>query len=222
MKTSTFFKKEILVWLALLAPFVLIAIRWNDFPERIPTHWNIHNEVDDWSDKIPSLLVFPGINLLLYALMLVLPKFDPKRMNYERFAKAYFSIRLALHYFFAGVVIVMLMAALGYEINMGRIVVTGCCLLFLVLGNVMGTVKHNYFVGIRTPWTLNDEDIWNRTHRLAARVWVICSLLLILPALLLPLPWMAGVFFAGILVMVLVPVIYSYRLFKKKNPVAGK
>lgn len=217
MKTNSFFKREILMWLALLAPFVMVVLCWNDFPDRIPTHWNINNEVDDWSDKVPALFLFPGINIALYLLMLFLPKLDPKRNNYERFGKAWWSIRFALHVFFSGVVFLTMLAALGTDVNIGRVLTSGICLLFLVIGNVLGTVKFNYFVGVRTPWTLSDEEVWNKTHRLTARVWVITSLLLIIPVVLLPMAWMAAVFGAGVVTMVLVPMVYSYRLYSAKR-----
>lgn len=216
MKTTTFnIGREILIWIALLVPFVFVAVKWADFPDRIPTHWNIHNEVDSWSSK-PTLWLFPAINVGLYLLLLFIPRLDPKKTNYEKFGKAYFLIRITLHFFFAGLVIVTSLASLGYTIDIGRVVMGGCCLLFLVMGNVMGTVKHNFFVGIRTPWTLSDEEVWTKTHRLASRTWVAGALL---AGVLLLLPGEAAsiAFMVCVGAMTLVPIIYSYIIFRKKK-----
>jgi len=215
MKKLFVFRREIPILIFVLSPLIYVLYAWSILPERIPIHWNLENKIDGWGGK-GALLLMPGFSLLFYFLMLFFPRLDPKRKNYERFGKAYYTIRLALHAFFAGATMMIVLAAQGVEVNAARVLMAGVALLFLVLGNVMGTVKPNYFVGFRTAWTLNDEEVWTKTHRFAARVWFIGSL--VAGAMIfLPLLWAAVGFFTTILVMVIVPGVYSYRLYKNKR-----
>lgn len=109
--------------------------------------------------------------------------------------------------------VIVIAAALGYNVDTGRLVMLAVSLLFMLMGNVMGRVKHNYFVGIKTPWTLASEEVWKKTHRLAALLWTIAGFLGAVFALLrVNLGW---IFIIILMVPALVPAIYSYIIFNK-------
>lgn len=204
-------KKDWAIWLMLIIPFAFIAVYWDQFPEMIPTHFGMNGQPDDYSGKVFGLLLLPGINTAMYFLFMLLPKIDPSGKNYKLFSDKYFIIRLVLHVFFTFLFFVIAFYSLGYAFNISLFIMYGMLLLFLLLGNYMGNVRHNYFIGVRTPWTLANEEVWTKTHRLTAKLWVFSSILMM--ALLPLLPEEAfGIF---ILAISLIPIVYSFILFKK-------
>src|ERR1035437_5396037 len=111
-------KNDWLIWIILILPFAFIAIYWNNFPDRMPTHFNFKGEPDDYSGKFSGLILMPAINILLYFLFLVLPVIDPSRKNYGLFQDKYKIIRLVLHLFFGVAFFLNSFYALGYHFNM--------------------------------------------------------------------------------------------------------
>lgn len=169
-------KREWPLWLVLAGMLAAAFILYPLLPERVPVHWNWKGEVDGYGTRLQGAFTAPLLALGIYLLMLVTPLIDPRRKNYARFAGAYRLLRWGFVLFMAGIYSVWMAAALGYPVDIGLAVKMGISLLFLAIGNVMGQVRHNYFVGIKTPWTLASEEVWQRTHRLAAKVWVLGSL----------------------------------------------
>ncbi|MCR4400410.1 MAG: SdpI family protein [Syntrophomonadaceae bacterium] len=201
------------IWLVLLGLFGVALWAHPHLPEQVPSHWNLRGEVDAYAPRAFGAFFIPGMALGLYVLMLVLPLVDPRRDNYPRFAGAYRLLRWGLVLFMAGLYGITLASALGAAVDVGLAVKAGVALLFLLIGNVMGQFRHNYFVGIRTPWTLASEEVWQRTHRAAGRLWVAGSLVCLATA---PVRagWGAWVFFAAILVMAVGPIVHSYLLYR--------
>lgn len=161
-----------------------------------------------------------GIPLMaagMYILMLLIPRVDPKRENYSRFRGAYFSIKLGLTAFFTLLYVIILANSLGYPVPVDRAVVTLVGLLFTVIGNFMGQLKHNYFVGIKTPWTLASEEVWNKTHRFGSRVWVASGLATALTGLTVGGQKGFVVVVAAIAAAVVVPVAYAYFLYRRNH-----
>lgn len=205
-------KNDWLIGAIILVPFILVAWFWNKFPEQIPTHFGVDGNPDNYSSKVVGLILFPGINILLYFLFIALPKIDPRKKNYALFPEKYRTIRLAIHAFLSYTLVVTVLYSLGYRFDMGLMVLYGIMILFLILGNVMGNIRNNFFVGIRTPWTLSNEEVWTKTHRFAARLWV--GLTLIAMILMPFLPHYEIVFSVYIGVITVVPIVYSYVVFK--------
>lgn len=185
-----------------------------DLPDKIPTHWNIHGEVDGWSSKTFGIWFFPILNLCFYPLMILLPLIDPKKRNYLLFSRAYRIIRIILHVFFAAIYVVTLLFSLGYNINISMIVMLSVSLIFVAIGNYMSKFKHNYFVGIKTPWTLANEEVWKKTHRFAAPLWVGAGILGIILSLI-SAEWASITFFVIIMLITIIPTVYSYLIFRK-------
>ena len=150
----------------------------------------------------------------LYLLMLLLQLIDPRRDNYTRFAGAYRLIRWGLVILMGALYTVTVGVALGYNLNVSLFVKGSIALLLTLIGNIMGQVKFNYFVGIKTPWTLASEEVWRRTHRLASWLWVVGGLICFALAPVQSL-WSTYAFFGCVTAMVLVPVVFSYVVFRK-------
>ena len=222
-ETSGLARRDWPHWLVIAAMFVASALIYPGAPDRIPTHWNIRGEVDGHGGRIEGLFLVPVIALGMYALLVVLPRLDPGRANYASFSGPYAVIRLALTATMAGVHALILATVLGYAVDAGRWMPLGIGLLFVVLGNVMGKVRPNYFVGIRTPWTLASARSWEQTHRVGGRLFVISGAALMLAALIdVPAAFIAvGVFGAGSLLWT---VYLSYRVWRddpERVPVTG-
>jgi uncharacterized membrane protein len=170
--------------------------------------------VDGWSGKAFGVFFFPLLNLILYPLMILLPRIDPRRQNYIYFSRAYAVIRVTLHFFFAIIYVISLLAALGYPLEISFIVKFFVSLLFVVLGNYMGKIKHNYFVGIKTPWTLANEEVWYKTHRLAAPLWVAAGILGMVLSFFQQI-WASYIMFGSIIVIVVIPMVFSYLFYRQ-------
>lgn len=214
MKISERIKKDWPILLLMMIVLVVSIVLYPSLPEKVPSHWNIKGEIDAYSSKLFGVLGINMMNIGMYFLFIILPNLDPRRENYVKFGSAYNLIRYVMHLFFVMMQIVILTASFGYEVDVAFLITVGVGIMFLLLGNVMGKIKHNYFVGIKTPWTLADERVWVKTHRFAAPLWVIGGLVVIISA-----------FFGGIasfitlmvvlVIMVIIPFIYSYKCFKE-------
>lgn len=196
--------------------FLAGAILYSYLPDILPVHWDFNGEPNNWWPKIYGVWLIPGMSLIFMILFPILQRIDPKSQNYPGFAKAWAVIQTSilgmLAYMYGVTLFVTFYPA--YNAMVGRLVVFGIGLLFVILGNYMGKIRQNYFVGLKTPWTLNDPEVWQKSQRLAGWVFVLAGLLIIIEAII----WLAVayVFFAIILLTVFVPIIYSYLLSRKK------
>ncbi len=204
----------------LALPFVIIPFVWGTLPDEIPTHWNSRGEPDDYSSKAFGLFLIPVINIGLYLLLLVLPKYDPKAGAMAN-EKAFKAVRFFMPLFMNVVFIITVLAAMGFAFDLSYIIYFSVTLLLLVLGNYMSSIQPNYFFGIRTPWTLEDPDIWRQTHRLASKIWVAGSLVLLVLLSLIKGEVLSIVFGAFVMVMALIPVGYSFFLYTQKRNEPG-
>lgn len=215
-------KKDWILVLIILASFIVGVIYYPNIPEQMPMHWNIHGEVDNYMSKDIGVFLFPGINLMLFILLIVLPKIDPRKKNYEQFNRVYVILRWSIVLFFS----IIYLATIFYSINdtedipelleISFIVPFLVSILFIIIGNYMGKLKDNFFVGIRTPWTLSSKTVWSKTHRLGGKLFVLSGLL-----------GMIGSFIGGNLafILLIVPImataifiiIYSYVIFQKET-----
>jgi len=167
---------ETLSVIVLLANMIASVYFFIHFPDVVPTHWNIDGDPDGFSGKTFGAFFFPALILGIYVLLLVLPTLDPLKSRYQEFAKTYQIIRMAIVLMLSSLYWVASFAGLGAPIAINQVVPMGVGILFIVLGNFMPKVKKNWFVGIRTPWTLSNEEVWNKTHRLGGKLFVLGGL----------------------------------------------
>ncbi|NCA98353.1 MAG: SdpI family protein [Clostridia bacterium] len=214
---KTFLRQEWPLLLVILAPLVAAIVIYPAMPDIVPTHWNAQGEVDGTSSRGFGTFFLPLMNIGLYVLLLFSPKLDPKRENYAGFAGTYRLIRWLIHAFMVVIFGVTIAAALGYEVDIGLLVPASVAVMFIILGATMSRVKFNYFVGIRVPWTLADEEVWNQTHKVASKWMMAGGTLALLGSVLLPGDLRYTVFMICILAPVLAATVYSYVIFQRKR-----
>ena len=208
-------KNEWLFWLTLLLPFLYIPFIWNKLPESVPTHWNFHGDPDQYASKGFGTLLLPVLNVVIYILMLLFPKIDPRKNNYNYFGNSYRNIRLALTLFMTIFFFITMQWSLGNSsVNSKTIFIFMFC-LFAVLGNFMRTIRSNFFIGIRTPWTLDNPEVWKKTHEQSGKLWFYTSLAAMVISFLLSKEFMIWLLIPYFCIIVIFPLIYSYVLFRK-------
>ncbi|OEH87041.1 hypothetical protein BHU72_00885 [Desulfuribacillus stibiiarsenatis] len=167
------------IWFVIALSIVGTFVIYPSLPEQIPVHWNVKGEIDRYSDKWFAI-VTASFPILFAALMIFLPKIDPRRDSYQKHQKAYVIFMNVLLVFFVLLHWVTVGVSLGYEINVGLFIGSAVGVLFIVIGNYMGQIRHNYFFGIRTPWTLANEQVWFKTHRRGGWIFIIAGILFII------------------------------------------
>lgn len=201
--------------LALLAlSFVASAATYASLPEVIPSHWNIRGEVDGTMPRALGAFFVPVLASAVYALLLALPRIDPLRRNYSAFSEGYRSLVLGIVAFLVYLHAFTLAWALGYELPVSSVMAIGFGALFILLGRILQRTEPTWFVGIRTPWTLSNADVWHETHRFGARAFTILGALVLLSAILPP-TWTFIVTIGGAVSVALATTIYSYVSYRR-------
>lgn len=205
------------MWLLALLPLVLVAVFYARLPDEVPMHWGFDGEIDRYGSK-NELWLIGALGPLFALLFQFLPRLDPKKRNYERFHTYYEAFALVLVAFIAVMMgIALLESFRPGTVSMGRVVSALVGLLFVFIGNLMGKVKPNFFMGIRNPWTISNPDVWNRAHRLGGGLFFLTGLATVVSAILLPEPLTFGVLMGGTLVTALIPTVMSYLWYRKKE-----
>ncbi len=196
------------------AMWAFAAAVYTRLPQRIPSHWNLQGEVDGWMEKPLGALMQPLIATAMLGLLWLLPRIDPRRANVERFAEDRRLLINLMILFFAVVQVATLGQALGWPVEVDRVLTASVGLLFVGIGNYLPRIRSNWFIGIRTPWTMDNERVWRATHRVGGRAFVAAGMLLALAALLGPRarPWAIG---AAIVLAGVVPLVYSYVAYRR-------
>lgn len=192
------------------------AVAWPQIPDdaQVPIRWGLGGEPDGFGPKWVALLLLPALLVPLTALLAFIPSIDPRRDNLERSMPAYVAIVGTALAFLGAVHVGIVWSALGNDLDIGRIVGIGVGLLFVVIGNFLGKTRSNWFMGIRTPWTLSSERSWTRTHRLGGRLFVLVGVLAAVVSLAGVLPLLLGVVLGGTTIMVVVLFAYSYLVWR--------
>ncbi len=164
--------------LVVLAAVVASVSVYSQLPETMPVHWDSNGEVDGWSSRFWGSFGLPLAMVGTYALMRFLPLIDPRRENYSKFEGAYEGIILTLLVFLLCVHVIVLRAGLGIPVSMEKVLPLGMGLLFVAIGILLPRARSNFFVGIRTPWTLSSEKSWELTHRVGGYVFVLAGILM--------------------------------------------
>lgn len=210
------FKKEMLkTWIVVVLAVVIAIVGIFLMPDTIPTHFGPSGEPDAWGSKY-TVLLYPAILIVVTLLAVPMIKFDPKMENYERFSKYYYYFFFGFALFFTATEIANIAIALGAKINVGSVICFVSGVLMLFVGNMMPKIKQNFFFGIKTPWALTDEENWFKTHRLGGKTFAIGGIVIMLAAFL-PGEAKIWILLAAVLVMTMIPFVYSYLIFKNKK-----
>ena len=202
--------------IAVIAAVIVTTLAmYGSLPEKMPTHWNINGEVDGWSSKASGVSIMPVAMIVLFLVFLALPMLSPRQFTVESFRSTYDFITFCVLAHCGYVQIVILVAAMNRQVDTTRMIIAGVCVLLAALGNVLGKVRRNFWVGVRTPWTIASDHVWNSTHRLAAKLFVGAGVLGLLAVVSgLPAIPMFVVIFSGIMFAAIFPIGYSLYLYK--------
>ncbi len=181
-------------------------------PEKIPTHWNAAGEIDGYMAKPWGAFLMPLIAAVIFLVMKLIPMISPKGFRTDEFRPVVNIFQVTLVAFMAAIGLLTLLAAMGVNAPVDILVVSGVGLLLIILGNFMSKVRKNFFIGIRTPWTLASDEVWSRTHRLGGRLLMLAGLFMLVGA---PLKIQSELTVLVVTVFALTPVIYSYFLYRK-------
>lgn len=209
-------------WIPLLivaAAFIASAVVYPSLPDRMATHWNFQGEVDGWSGRAWGAWMIPLMIVLLWGLMRWLPSIDPRGSNYVKFGGAFEGIMVAVMLFMLAVHAIVLRAALGYPVAVDRLLPFGVGVLLAVIGNLLPRARSNWFVGIRTPWTLSSDRVWEKTHRFGGRLFVIGGIVIALAGVI-GASWTPWVLFTVVMACSLGAVVYSYIEWRKEKQTA--
>jgi len=145
-------------------------------PPTVATHWNLNGTPNGFSSRLVAVSIMPLVILAMTGLFNVLPKLDPRKENYAKFIHVYWLIANAVIVFIAVAHVLIISSALGFPVKIDRLMPLGIGLLFIFLGNYLTRVEPNWFVGIRTPWTLSSDTVWRKTHRTGGWLMVLAAL----------------------------------------------
>jgi uncharacterized membrane protein len=205
-------RHTLIATMLIAAPFVYLALIWSELPASVPTHFTSKGP-DDWSGKgflwfIPSCLP-----LFIFGMMKIIPLIDPKR-KLKQMGEKYDALTLLLTFFISLLSLYTIYVAKAGELDKPEFLYALLGGLFAALGNYLQTVRPNYFVGLRTPWTLENEAVWKKTHLLGGKIWTAGGILLIILAFVVPSSYMSILMPTLVAVMIIAPTVYSYRLFQ--------
>jgi uncharacterized membrane protein len=201
-------------WLVVAATFAASAVGWVLAPQRVAIHWSLRGQPDGYADKLPGLFLLPVASLALFVLLRLAPRIDPLRQRYAEFADAYAVVLLAVVAFLAAVQAMILATALGAEVNSGLVIGPLVGVLLIVVGAVLDRLKPNWFMGIRTPWTLSSERSWTATHHAGRYVFFAMGIAVALAGVL-QVAWAFSLAMIVCLGGLLGLVVYSYVVWRQ-------
>jgi uncharacterized membrane protein len=206
-------------WFGLVIAAIAIAFSvwaYPQMPPTVATHWNLNGTPDGFSSRLMAILIIPIVIVVMMGLFNVLPKLDPRGENYARFFGTYWLICNTVIAFMLIAHAMIIASGIGFPIRIDRLMPVGVGLLFIVLGNYLTRVEPNWFVGIRTPWTLSSDTVWRKTHRTGGYLMVLGGVL-VASCAALPRGAFLPVLVVAILVMAVIPIVQSYILWKRER-----
>lgn len=211
---------KLIAWPFILAPVIYLAIVWNKLPEKVATHFNLQGNADKYGDKKELLIIIAiltGVAAVIYLLLPLVYKIDPKKRaieNKTRLQRLSFAIAL----FVSFITCIIINSAENGSIHLNiRLIFCSIGVLYCIVGNYMHNIKPNYFAGFRIAWTLNNEENWRKTHLLGGKLFFAGGLFIAVICLLTPVVASIVIFIIITLILVIIPMIYSYRLYKKQK-----
>ncbi len=205
-------KTELVPLLFVTATVATVLCFYNNLPEKVASHWNFAGQVDGWSSNTFHGIFFPLLIICLYGLLLIMPMIDPQKENYQKFTGTYHIFKGLIVATLSIIYFVTTLFNLGYQINVGVIVATTIGILMMIIGFYLKDIKENWFIGVKTPWTLSSPKVWEKTHKFSSWLFIIFGLIIIaaphLSAILATI-----LFVIGILGITLGSFLYSYVIF---------
>lgn len=210
----------ILAFSLILAAAVVGLALYGRLPDPMPSHWNAAGEVDGYISRFWGVFLLPLVTAGLTLLLFAVPFIDPLKANIAKFRRIYNAFIVGFVVYMLYVYGLTLAASLDYRFNMTLMLLPVMGLLFIGIGYLIKNAKRNFFIGIRTPWTLSSDTVWEKTHALGAKIFVVSGLVILVSAFLGEIGlWLM---LAVLMVAIFVPVVYSYVLFAREERQAKK
>src|SRR5213596_440806 len=206
-------------WFGLVIAALAVAVSiwaYPQLPPTIATHWNVRGTADGFSSRATAVSIMPLVIFGLTGLFNVLPKLDPRRANYAKFIDTYWLIANAVILFILIGHGMIVATGLGVPVKIDRFMPIGVGLLFIVLGNFLTRVEPNWFIGIRTPWTLSSDTVWRKTHRTGGGLMVLGGLAVTTSAFL-PQSAFRPLLIGAVLFMAVSPIVQAFVLWKRER-----
>jgi len=208
-------KLNLITLLLIILSFLIGIFSYQSLPDKIASHWDSQGNVNGYIQKFWGIFLLPIISISLFLLFYFLPKIDPLKENYKKFKSYYDSFILIIILFMFYIYILTLIWNFGIQFNMNLSLIPALGFLFIYIGIILKKIKRNWFIGIRTPWTITSNKVWDKTHKLGSKLFILSGIITLL-----------GIFFSDYMIwFILVPVIlssiisiiYSYLEFKKNK-----
>lgn len=202
-----------LVSVVLIAVTVALTLAWYpQLPDPMPIHWNAAGEVDGYMSKRWGAALLPGTAAFMLLVMKLALLLSPKQYRTDELVLYTALFQVLLTAFLCTIAVLVLLESLGHDTRLDRVIFAGIGLILMVVGGILGRVRKNFFLGIRTPWTMRNDEVWDRTHRLGGKLFMLAGLLLVINAfvrldLRLTLP--------AVVVLMLIPVVYSWIIYRQ-------
>ena len=195
---------------------ILSAVAYPRLPATVPSHWNLHGQVNAWQSRGRAAFFIPILLLVVWALMRGLPKIDPRRANYAKFQPTYDLVIATVLSMIALIHLAVLAYALGLPISIHRMAPVAFGVVLIVIGNQLPRARPNWWFGIRTPWTLSNDRVWERTHRVGGYLMTTAGVVIVLGAFI---PGLTGppLIIACIVASALGSMIYSYFAWRQET-----
>ncbi len=201
------------------ASFLLSILAYPCLPEKVASHWNAKGEVDGYLPKFWGAFLIPLLTVGLYLLFLAIPKIDPLKENIMQFIRYYYGFVVLMLLFLLIVHIQIIFWSLGFAISPNTILPLSVGVLFIYIGVLIGKAKRNWFIGIRTPWTLSSDVVWDKTHKIGGRLFILSGVISIIGTLL---PEYAFLFILlPVLGVALYTIVYSYFAYQREIKTAA-
>lgn len=210
-------RTTLIVTLAMVAIAVAFsAAVYGKLPEQMASHWNINDQVDGTMPRLWGAFLMPLVSLAMLGLFLLIPNIDPLKANIAKFRETFNTFIALIVAFLLYTYFLTILWNLGYQnFRMGQAILPAIGLIFIFAGLMMMKAKRNFFIGIRTPWTLSNDRVWDETHRVGSRLFIIMGVITMLTIFFGEI----GIYImmAALLIAVIVPVVYSYVLYKEET-----
>jgi uncharacterized membrane protein len=206
-------------------PWIYLAFTWNEIPQTIPIHFGISGKADKFGSKdeifaAPAVLTIVGI--AMYFILQNIYKIDPKKKYTATTSAVLAKLSIVMIILLCAVSLAIIYWSVKGKMEGLPVLFCGLSLFFAYIGNLMHSIKPNYFAGFRVPWALENEENWRKTHQLASKIWFTGGLTLAIVSLLVSLKLIIIVFMAGVFLMTIIPVIYSYNLYRRSLDSSNK
>ena len=209
-------RKYLILSLAIiLISFITSIYLYPQFPDEVPSHWNARGEVDGYMPKFWGLFLIPLISIGILLLFILIPRIDPLKRNIKKFMNYYEGFIILMMGFLFYIYLLMIVWTLGYAFDMNQMIILPIGILFIYIGFLLEKAKRNWFIGIRTPWTLSNDNVWEKTHKLSGKLFKALGII-ILFAMIVP-DYSLWIVLISVFGVTFYLIVYSYFAYQKET-----